>query len=302
MKRRRASAQSLSAADEGVEGESNVAATLPPRDSRLRAASGRESKDEKRAPPARAKRIAQSAAPPAKKARAKRTAKSADAVEAAPPAKKRRRSGRKSRRAAPELAAADFGPPSARRAAWGVYIQMNRARTMAGYVGKTNSLARRTGQHRRLTYCKHTRRFGGDIAPLFFVTGGFGCSRDAEQFEWRLKHELQPRSRFARAYSAEERLARLAAVRAIRVPPTADPPPAPALQKALTALCSMLQIGQWTNGAVSADHPWRAGLPAFRVHWFCPDPVGFGFDVARLVTAFPVEHAFGCTEETLRGL
>jgi predicted GIY-YIG superfamily endonuclease len=214
--------------------------------------------------------------------------------------KKRRRNRRSRREQPPALAADDFaGDGGGDRRRWGSYLQMDAARKAPPYVGKTPDIVRRTKEHRRGD-CKHTRRFQGDIAPVWFVDGGFGCDRDVQQYEWRMKHEYSPRAKFRRAFGgAEARALRDQATARIRVAPQTKP--SANLDKALRALCSMLQITQWTAGAIPIGHEWRAALPKFVVHWFGPDPVCYGYDVKRLPTAYPVRHVFDCVLDGFTG-
>ena len=214
------------------------------------------------------------------------------------------RNRRSRRKRAPTLTAADFASDPAEdkdddRRRWGCYLQMDAARQARPYVGKTPHLVRRTGQHRR-GLCARTRRFGGDLSPVWFVDAGFGCDRDVQQFEWRLQHELAPKRKFRGSFGGEAARARRdQATERVRV--EARVKPSAQLDRALRALCSMLQVTQWTTGAVPIGHEWRARLPGFVVHWFGPDPACYGYDIKRLQTAYPVRHVFGCALEGFTG-
>jgi hypothetical protein len=211
-----------------------------------------------------------------------------------------RRNRRSRREPAAPLTADDFRRETdEKRRQWGCYTQMNPTRDLAPYTGKTDHLVRRTGQHRRLK-CKHTRRFRGAISPVFFVNNGFGGDRDAQQYEARMQHEYSHGTRRRNWYGGTEaRVKRDRVTESIRVPVKRGSPHAPsaALRKTLSALCSMLQVAQWSNQAIPIGHAWRTHLPEFVMHWFGPDPVCYGFDVKRLVAAFPVRHVFDCKLE-----
>jgi hypothetical protein len=160
------------------------------------------------------------------------------------PKKKRRRNRRSKRPKPPPLTFEDFTREEKHgdRRHWGSYVQMDAAKKAIPYVGKTPDLVRKG-------LCKRTRRFKGDISPVWFVDNGFGCDRDAQQYEWRMQHEYKPRAKFVQSFGgATARNLRDQETDRIRVP--AQTKPSANLDKALRALCSMLQVTQWTTGAI----------------------------------------------------
>jgi predicted GIY-YIG superfamily endonuclease len=215
--------------------------------------------------------------------------------------KKRKRNRRSQRKKPAALTADDFTreEKGGDRRRWGSYLQMDVAKKVAPYVGKTPDVVRRTKEHRK-GLCKQTRRFKGDISPVWFVDNGFGCDRDVQQYEWRMKHEYSPKTKFRRSFGgAEARKLRDQETARIRVP--SQTKPSANLNKALHTFCSMLQVAHWTTSAIPIGHEWRAALPEFVVHWFGPDPICYGYDIKRLTTAYPVRHIFNCTLDEFIG-
>ena len=212
--------------------------------------------------------------------------------------KKKRASTKAKRVKATPLTLADVASEFATRDRWGCYLQFDPEHLMDPYGGKTNDLVRRTGEHRRLL-CKQTRRFAGRLGPFVFVTRGFACERDALHYEWRLKHECKPSVKMRHAFGGPEaRKARVAAVEAECLV-EAECKPTAKLAKALRAIAVMLTLTRWTNSALPIDHESRKSVAPFKVYWFCPDPVCFGFDIKALATAYPVEHIFNVTLQSL---
>ena len=208
---------------------------------------------------------------------------------------KKKKKNRKRQRVGP-LTLEDIKEERESRHTWGCYMQVDSKYSMTPYPGKTNDVVRRTTQHRRLK-CKRTRRFKGDLGPYVMVGDGFLGERDSLMFEWRFGHEYKPKPKFTHAYGGkEERQKRRLVTDTIRVPALVVPTKVEV--GILYAVCSMLQLTQWTKQAVPIGHEWRRDTKPFVVYWFGPDPITRGFNVTALPTAYPVHHVFNVTLDT----